>query len=139
MYQYSLEFFIRIFKLRLSKADNPPELKDRLNALIDDVTKSFFINICRGLFEKDKLLFSYLIATSINIESKIITARDWSFFVRGPTQDPQIDEEKMPSYLNTKQYLLLTALNDLAQNYKGITPSIHDSDDDNLWKEILEA
>jgi len=45
----------------------------------------------------------------------------------------------MPSYLNVKSYLLLTALNDLAQNYKGITPSIHDSDDDNLWKEIIEA
>jgi len=45
----------------------------------------------------------------------------------------------MPSYLNVKQYTLLIALNDLAPNYKGITPSIHDSDDDNLWKEVLEA
>lgn len=85
MYQYSLEFFIRLFKIRLAKAENPPELQDRLKSLLEDVTRSFFINICRGLFEKDKLLFSYLIATSINLESKNINQRDWGYFIRGPT------------------------------------------------------
>ena len=58
--------------MRLEKAPNPPELKERLNALENDITKSFFINICRGLFEKDKLLFSFLIATNIKLEAKLI-------------------------------------------------------------------
>jgi len=85
MYQYSLEFFIKLFKLRLEKAPNPPELEERLRSLVEDITQSFYINICRGLFEKDKLLFSYLIAANIKLEAKEINIREWNFFTRGPT------------------------------------------------------
>jgi len=45
--------------------DNPNKLELRLEILIEDLTRNFFFNICRGLFEKDKLLYSFLIATSI--------------------------------------------------------------------------
>jgi len=83
MYQYSLEFFIKLFKLRLEKAPNPPVLKERLQVLVADITESFFINICRGLFEKDKLLFSFLITIFIQIENKVANMKEWNFFIRG--------------------------------------------------------
>lgn len=33
--------------------------------LIDDVSLNMFTNICRGLFEKDKMLYAFMIAVGI--------------------------------------------------------------------------
>jgi len=79
--------------MRLEKAPNPPELEKRLNALVDDLTSAFYTNICRGLFEKDKLLYSFMISININLESKEINAREWGFFLRGPTDDVPLTED----------------------------------------------
>jgi dynein heavy chain len=52
MYQYSLEFFSKLFVMRLEKSLKSPELEKRLQILIEDVTRAFYFSICRGLFER---------------------------------------------------------------------------------------
>ena len=42
MYQYSLEFFMLLFKLRLEKSAASDSLEERLKILIDDVKKAFY-------------------------------------------------------------------------------------------------
>lgn len=134
MYQYSLEFFIRIFKLRLQKAENPSELNERLDALITDLTRSFYLNICRGLFEKDKLQFSFLISTSINLAGKAISQRDWVFFIKGQMSgELQIDETLCPSFFTVKQYTNLLVLADHAAAYKPIAASLLETSDRYIW------
>ncbi len=73
MYQYSLDYFIKIFKRRLEVTEKKEVLKERIDLLIDDITESFYINICRGLFEKDKLLYSFMIASKIRLETGYIS------------------------------------------------------------------
>lgn len=87
MYQYSLEFFARLFNRRLDKAEKSTVLEDRLDILLSDVTSSFYLNICRGLFEKDKLLYSFLNSSAILRRSGDITPEEWSSFLRGSTSD----------------------------------------------------
>lgn len=57
--------------------------EERLENLINKINEVIFVNVCRGLFEKDKLIFSFLIATSINRNSQILGEGLWSVFLRG--------------------------------------------------------
>ena len=53
-------------------APKQEEHEERLKSLIDSVTSLIYTNVCRGLFEKDKLTFSFLISISINKNAGIL-------------------------------------------------------------------
>lgn len=61
-------------------------------SLIDNITKDIYKNVTRGLFEKDKVLFSFLIATSIGRQAKTLSEELWLLFTRGPIL---VDKEKL--------------------------------------------
>jgi len=46
--------------MRLEKSEQSDDVDKRLEILIADVSKAVYLSICRGLFERDKLLFSFL-------------------------------------------------------------------------------
>ena len=59
---------------------NINQLKEHISYLTTDITHAVYNQICIGLFEKDKLLFSFLIATSIERNNDKISAIEWNFF-----------------------------------------------------------
>jgi dynein heavy chain len=93
MYQYSLQYYKDLVNQRLQKTEKKDVLQERLDLLVADITRSIYTNVCRGLFEKDKLLFSFMIATSIGLESKAISDKEWLMFMVGPVQDASITEK----------------------------------------------
>lgn len=93
MYQYSLQYYKELFTQRLQKTEKKEILEQRLELLIDDITQSIFTNVCRGLFEKDKLLFSFMIAVNISLNGNVISENEWQMFMVGAVMDNELIEK----------------------------------------------
>jgi dynein heavy chain len=72
MYQYSLSFFKRIYDRALRNGDHIEKSKknDRKNFFIREFTSLLYDNICRSLFQRDTLLFSFLMCLKIMDETE---------------------------------------------------------------------
>ena len=55
MYQYSLSWFIALFVMSIDNAEKSEVLDTRLANLKNHFTYSLYCNVCRSLFEKDKV------------------------------------------------------------------------------------
>ena len=73
MYQNSLQFVKVLFNKAIDSTPKSDDLDVRLKSLSETITKAIYSNISRGLFEADKLIFTYLIATSVNRNAGVIT------------------------------------------------------------------
>ena len=67
----------------MEAAERSKNLQERLDNMINSITTMIYTNVCRGLFEAHKLIFSFLIATSINKRAKILDELIWPVFLRG--------------------------------------------------------
>lgn len=56
----------------------------KLPAMIEDITTAVYTNVSRGLFERHKLVFSFLLSVNINLQAEKITNAQWNFLLRGP-------------------------------------------------------
>lgn len=52
--------------------------------MIEEITMAIYTNVSRGLFERHKLVFSFLLIININLQSRKITNDQWNFLLRGP-------------------------------------------------------
>lgn len=73
MYQYSLTWFINLYLQSISNSPNSADLPERIFSLNDYFTKSIYNNVCRSLFEKDKVLFSFLLCIGL-MKGKLVTS-----------------------------------------------------------------
>ena len=59
-------------------------------------TLLIYSNVCRGLFEKDKPMFSFMICTDILKDAGSIAEVEWSLFLRGAAGVVS-KEQRLPS------------------------------------------
>lgn len=84
MYQYSLEYFRRLFTSSLDAvAPSVSALTERLVALRHQLVSTVYQNISRGLFEAHKQLFAFLTTQRLLIRSGELQAADMRLLDRG--------------------------------------------------------
>eukprot|EP00947_MAST-08B_sp_MAST-8B-sp1_P005754 g5754.t1 len=138
MYQYSLQFFSKLYNMRIEKSAPADDLEERLRILIDDITLSMYLNVCRGLFEKDKLLFAFKVAVEIMKLDGNISPAEWKFFLVGATEGDQgAAGVEPPPWVPPKAWQALGVLEGTAESFRGIRDSFGESAKD--WRRYMDS
>lgn len=72
-----------MFNLVIEKAEKCDVLETRLEILRADITLSVYRNVSRGLFERHKLVFSFLLNMAIYLDAGLVRPEQWNFVLRG--------------------------------------------------------
>ena len=85
MYQYSLGWFVRLYRRGIQNSEASDDFDQRLMNIIDFFTYSIYVNCCRSLFETHKLMFSFLLYSRIQQGSGRLDTQEYKFLLAGPT------------------------------------------------------
>lgn len=83
MYQYSLPFFINLFEMAIQQAEKSDVIEERLKHLDNQFLESLFKNICISVFEKDKMIFSFMLCLKLLELSKELDQSELKFLLTG--------------------------------------------------------
>uniref|UniRef100_A0A6I8N290 Dynein axonemal heavy chain 1 n=1 Tax=Ornithorhynchus anatinus TaxID=9258 RepID=A0A6I8N290_ORNAN len=92
MYQYSLEWFLKIFLSSITNSEKTG-MAENINKYL---TYSLYSNVCRSLFEKHKLMFAFLLCVRIMMNDGKIKMAEWRYLLSGGSvkkfrENPAVD------------------------------------------------
>ena len=77
MCQYSLDWFIDLFVRAIADSEPSDVLDDRMENLNSHFQYFLYRNVCRSLFEKDKLAFSLLLCVALLKGYDKLDGQEW--------------------------------------------------------------
>ncbi|XP_028179118.1 dynein heavy chain 6, axonemal [Ostrinia furnacalis] len=121
MYQFSLKYFNQVFNAVIEKSEKCDVLETRLDILHREITLSVYRNVSRGLFERHKLVFSFLLNMAIYLNAGLVTPDQWNFILRGPAGTKVVPPKKPPiETLTDQMWLAVNHLNETDENFAGL-------------------
>ncbi|XP_072257291.1 dynein axonemal heavy chain 3-like [Pyxicephalus adspersus] len=136
MYQFSLAWFINLYINAIKKSEPSQKLQERITNLNDYFTNSIYEYVCRSLFEKHKLLFSFLLCVGIQKNRGLITNEEWHFLLTGGValEIPQANPD--PTWLKDKSWGEILRLSTLSV-FSGLND--HFNLNISQWKSIYDS
>lgn len=135
MYQYSLTWFLQLFHHALENFRGPAPEEDAgsevplvvgIEELTDYFTYALYSNVCRSLFEKDKLLFSFMLAAKLAQARGGLSPNEYELLVQtqdGLEEAPSGVRNEWPSWLPNARWLVLCQM---ASQSPAIDAVVHD-------------
>ncbi|KAJ3217583.1 Dynein heavy chain 7, axonemal [Dinochytrium kinnereticum] len=137
MYQYSLSWYINLFTNSIENSEKSSDLEVRLGNLRSHFTESLYCNVCRSLFEKDKLVFSFMLCIAILRGNNEVDGDEWRFLLTGGIGfGAQTLPNPDPSWLTEKSWSDISIL----ATYKSFPNfAVHFREDLEDWRHIFES
>ncbi|XP_077305116.1 dynein axonemal heavy chain 3 [Lithobates pipiens] len=136
MYQYSLTWFINLYVHSLAHSERSEYLNTRISNIIQHFTQSIYKNVCRSLFEKDKLLFSLLLTIGIMKGEDKIDDEVWRFLLTGGVALDNPYPNPVPQWLSDKSWAEIVR----ASNLQPLTGFMdHFKNNISKWKMIYDS
>ena len=137
MYQTSLKQFLGVFDLSMNKAPKNPITAKRIQSIIDTLTLEVWKYTGRGLYEKDKLLYTLLTALKIDLNKANIKPSEFQVLIKGGAAlDLNSVEPKSKKWILDMTWLNLVELSKLA-HFSQILRQI--SNNDKPWKQWFDT
>ncbi|KAM4697749.1 dynein axonemal heavy chain 3 [Rhinophrynus dorsalis] len=136
MYQYSLTWFINLYVHSVAHSKKSEDLHERIANIIGHFTISTYNNVCRSLFEKDKLLFSLLLTVGIMKGEGKIDDEVWRFLLTGGVALDNPHPNPAPQWLTDKSWGEIVRASNL-QALHGFMD--HVKDNISKWKKIYDS
>uniref|UniRef100_A0A8C3KFB9 Dynein axonemal heavy chain 3 n=1 Tax=Calidris pygmaea TaxID=425635 RepID=A0A8C3KFB9_9CHAR len=136
MYQYSLIWFINLYVQSIAKSKKSEDLEERIKNITKHFTISIYNNVCRSLFEKDKLLFSFLLTVGIMKGKDQIDDDVWRFLLTGGVALDNPHPNPAPDWLSDKSWAELVRASSLT-NLHGLME--HVKENFSKWKVIYDS
>nr|XP_023674913.1 dynein heavy chain 3, axonemal [Paramormyrops kingsleyae] len=136
MYQYSLTWFINLYMQSIAQSVKSEDLNTRIVHIIEHFTVSIYNNVCRSLFEKDKLLFSLLLTVGIMQGEGQVDNEVWRFLLTGGIALDNPQPNPAPEWLSDKSWSEIVRASKL-RNLNGLSEHVRHNIHD--WKKIYDS
>ncbi|XP_014599968.1 PREDICTED: dynein heavy chain 7, axonemal-like [Polistes canadensis] len=133
MYRFSFSWFIQLFTRSIQGSNKNISLEKRLKLLKYSFTQNLHSSVCRSLFERHKLVYSFLLCSKILLDNKQATEKEIHFFSLIDIEYFNISNVfQAPIWLPMKIWNKICYINDNLPNFHGLAQDI--SSNDVSWK-----
>lgn len=133
MYQVSLKAFNVVFQRAIKVSDPDEDVTKRVQNIIDTITFNVFVYTTRGLFERDKLIFTAQMVFQILSMKKEIVPAELDFLIRFPSLPNNISPV---DFLSHASWGSIKALSQM-EAFAGLDRDIEGSA--KRWKKFCES
>ena len=122
----------------ISDSQQSDDLEERLRNLNDYFTFLLYQNVCRSLFEKDKLLFAFVLCTKLLMFDSKISGTELRFLLTGGVAMGETPyENPAPSWISPKMWGEVCRGNDLGEAFNGLRDHIATFPDQ--WRALYDS
>lgn len=104
----------------IKHSSNKKTFEEKILTLVKDITMDVYTNVSRGLFERHKLIFSFLLSININLQAGKISNAQWNFFLRGPVGTTKRDIMERPVVLSKEKWKTVNYMAEVFPKFKDL-------------------